>query len=171
MIRLKDLLHEVLTSKDSYTLDKDIVSANKKVQKFIEDNFEELEKLIADDDFKTIYQMAFKNIQGVDQLKLIQALNNSLNLLTTGEPFIVYPDENDSFDIDETSTTWEVGHEVSKWVKRNRKKLLKLADDDNYKEFYELAKKQFPKAQEWKLMLAVNQAAIKYDIHYEYHVD
>ncbi len=38
---------------------------------------------------------------------------------------------------------------------------------NNYKMFYQLAKDKFPKAQEDKLVYAVNTAAITYDIHYE----
>lgn len=171
MIRLVDLLKETLSSNDTYELDKSIAAANKAVKKFFDDNEQEIEKLIASQDFIKLYHMAVKDIKGIEPYKLLQALNNKLVSITSHEPTVGKPKDNESFEIDDTSTTWEVSHEVSKWVKRNREKLVKLADKDDYKEFYGLAKKEFPKAQEWKLVLAVSAAAIEHDIHYEYDPD
>jgi hypothetical protein len=171
MFKLKHILNEIIKSNDSYNINSKIAIANKKVKDFIERNSEEVNRLLASSDYMKLYHMAIVNIRGVDQMYLIQALNTNIVELNPVEPSVKVPSDSDSFEIDETSTTWEIEHEVSKWVKRNRTKLLKLADSDQYKEFYGLVKNEFPKAQEWKLLMAMNRAAIEHHIHYSFYTD
>lgn len=171
MIKLKAILQEI-KSKDSYALDKAVVIPRKKIQSFFKKNLEEIKELVELNDYDTLYQMAYEEFPKMPQDVVAQCINNELasTKWLTKEPTIGY-NEKISYDIDETSETWEIEHELSKWVKKNKTKLVKLADANDYNKFNGMAKKAFPKAQEDKLMQALASAAIEHDIHYEVMTD
>ena len=49
--------------------------------------------------------------------------------------------------------------------------MIKLADDDEYKNFYQAVKDAFPEVPEDKLLFAFNVAAVEHDIHYDVLTD
>jgi len=171
MIRLKPILKEVLQSADTYMVHSNIAAANNAVRDFMETHGDEVMRLLSADDLNAIYQLAYAQYPKMDQARLIQALNNALVDITCQEPTVEYPDPTDRFEIDDTSSTWEVRHEVGKWVYTHRHDLMRLVDTDDYREYHRLAREAFPMAQEWKLMLALHDASIEHDIHYAYITD
>ena len=161
-----------IKSKDNYTLDKAVTIPRKKVQSFFKKNLDDIKELVDSNDYDTLYKMAYEEFPDISQAVVAQSINNEIESTKwlTKEPTIGY-NEKISYDIDETSETWEIEHEVSKWVKKNKTKLVKLADADDYGKFNNMAKKAFPKAQEDKLMQALGAATIEHDIHYEMMTD
>lgn len=171
MIKLKNILQEI-QSKDTYYLDKSITVPRSKIQKFFEKNKDTIKQLVDLDDYDSIYKMGYAEFPKIPQENVAQYINNELldTKWLTREPTIGY-NEKISFDIDETSDVWQIDQAVSKWVKKNKTKLTKLADDNDYAKFNSLAKKAFPKAQEDKLMQALQAATIEHSIHYELITD
>ena len=166
MIKLKNIVKEI-QSIDSYQLSKKIVDIKKEVDKFFKKHESTLTKCAEASNWVAIYKLAFQSLPQFAQDEVVQEINNtilSLGWLTKND--IASYNTTDA-KLDHDSNVNEVNAFVSKWVKKNRTKLIKLADDNNYKEFYQLAKDQFPGVQEYKLVQAVNTAAIEHDIHYE----
>ena len=171
MIKLKAILQEI-KSKDSYDLDKAVVIPRKKVHSFFKKNLDDIKELVDLNDYDTLYQMAYEEFPDIPQDVVAQSINNEIESTKwlMKEPTMGY-NEKISYDIDETSETWEIDHEVSKWVKKNKTKLIKLADADNYGKFNDMVKKAFPKAQEDKLMQALGAATVDHGIHYDMMTD
>ena len=172
MIKLTDILKEI--SEDSYRLGNEIIEVRTAIQKFFNDNKITLKALVDKNDWNSYYNMAIKAFPNFKSSDIVQAMGNQaqgenwyiklpipvLNMNTgpANKPFL---------NIDINSDVLEINAAVDDWVRKNKKKLTKIADENNYKMFYQLAKDKFPKAQEDKLVYAVNVAAITYDIHYE----
>jgi hypothetical protein len=144
-----------------------------KIHKFFKKHLDKIKVLIDRNDFDTIYQMGFAEFSDITQDKVVQCINNEL-LATkwlTEEPTLSYIDNSPSYKIDSSSDVREIDLEVSKWMKKNKNKLIKLADKNEYAKFYDTVKKAFPEAQEDKLMMAVHRGAIDNNIHYELITD
>lgn len=171
MIKLRDILKE-LQSKDTYYLDKAIIIPSKKIQKFFEKNIDDIKRLSQNDDYDKIYKMGYEEFPEYPQENVAQYINNELlsTKWLTQEPTIGYNDKI-QLQVDQDTETWELDREVSRWIKKNKNKLIKLADNNDYKKFNALAFKAFPKAQADKLMQALLNASVENDIHYELHTD
>ena len=172
MIKLTKILSE-LQSNDTYYIDKAIMIPRLKVQKFFEKNIEKIKELVDSNEYDMLYQLSLKEFPNISPEKVVQAINNEL-LATkwlTKEPTLKYPKKYSSFEITFDSDSWQIDFEVSKWMKKNKTKLTKLSNNNEYNKFYSLAKKAFPNAQEEKLMVAVQAAAVEHGIHYELTTD
>ena len=163
MIKLADLLKEI-ESIDSYRLSKKVVDIKIAVERFFKKNKDVLVSFAKKEDWNSIYKLAFQSIPQFDQDDVAQELNNII--LTVGWPFEIGSQYNTT-KLTNDSDVNEVNAAVSKWVKKNRTKLIKLGDNNDYDELYQLAKDQFPEVQEYKLVQAVNIAAIEHGINYE----
>ena len=172
MIKLLDILKEI-QSIDSYELHDRIVKYRDKVQKFFKKNKARLAKYVEKDDWDSFYQIAFDAFPNEPQDDIAQAMGNEANAAGwytsvsprkfIGKTEVTKP----SKEINQLSDVTEINSIVSDWVRKNKRKLIKLADDDNYKEFYRLVKSKFPEAPEDKLVYAMNKAAVEHGIHYE----
>jgi hypothetical protein len=107
--------------------------------------------------------MAYDALPDLGQDQVAQELNSILLSLPVD---IKLPKK-----LDQNSHVLEINALVSKWVEKNKNKLVKLADDNKYNEFYDLARKEFPNVQEDKLFYAVDLASIEHNIHYEFITD
>jgi len=172
MIKLVDLLKEV--SKDSYQLTDKVVELRTAIQKFFNDNKKLLKTFVDNSDWKGYYDLAIKEFPNFESSEVVQAMGNQ----AMGENWYIKlpipklntntgPVNKPFLNIDVNSDVLEINAAAEDWVRKNKKKLTKIADDNDYKTFYQLAKDKFPNAQEDKLLYAVNVAAITHDIHYE----
>ncbi len=167
MIKLANLLKEV-ESIDSYRLSKKVVDVKITVDQFFKKNKDVLVNFAKKDDWNSIYKLAFQLIPQFDQDDIAQELNNiilSVGWLTEEE--YEMKSKYNTIVLTHASNVNEVNAAVSKWVKKNRTKLIKLGDNNEYNKFYQLAKDQFPDVQEYKLVQAVNIASIEHGINYE----
>jgi hypothetical protein len=162
MIRLKDLLNEI-QSKDTYYLNNKIIQVRKEVDVFFKKNKEVLLGYAKEYDWDRFYKMAYDALPDLGQDQVAQELNSILLSLPVD---IKLPKK-----LDQNSHVLEINALVSKWVEKNKNKLIKLADDNKYNEFYDLARKEFPNVQEDKLFYAVDLASIEHNIHYEFITD
>lgn len=172
MIKLSALLKEI-QSTDSYKLSDRIVKTRTEVQKFFNKNKDELAKYVEKDDWNSFYKMAFKQFPKYNQDEIAQAMGNEAAGAGwyTENDIPKYIGKTDSKkgsnQIDRNSDVNEINAVVSDWVKKNKSKLIKLADANKYNEFYQLVKDKFPDVQQDKLVYAMNIAAIDHGIHYE----
>lgn len=134
MIKLRDIIHEI-QSVDSYRLRDRIVQVRNAVKKFFNQNKDKLAKFAKDDNWDEIYSLAFKNITQFNQDEVAQALGNEAMAAGwyTENPtptFTVKAGKNKP-QLDQTSDVNEINAVVDVWVKKNKKKLMKLADENN----------------------------------------
>jgi len=179
MIKLKDILREI-ESKDSYTLHPSIVLPKIKVLKYFNSCKKDIKSLIDSNNYDQIYTMFYNKFSDIPQDLIAQFVNNEIlstnwTLLEpkeSGGGFIEYSDvEPDDNELSEISSVWKINLVVDKWVKKNRDTLIKLADSDDYKKFYQKIIDAFPKAPQDKLMQAFQSSAIAHGIHYEVSTD
>ena len=172
MIKLLDILKEI-QSKDLYYISDRIVKVRTAVQKFFQKNKEQLSKFAETDNWDAYYKLGFAALPEFRQEEVAQALDNEAMAAGWYTENIIplanakSDNKKASTQIDQLSDVNEINAVVSDWVRKNKAKLIKLADDNNYKEFYQLVKDKFPLAPEDKLVQAMNAAAIEHDIHYE----
>ena len=167
MIKLKDLLKE-LESRDNYYIANNIMEPRLAVQKYFNANKDSLEVLMDQDRWDEVYQIIFNQFPQFEQHILSTAINSEAldaGWLTKQVPVDV------KLSIDVNSTVGEIQATVSNWVGKNKKRLIKLADDDEYKNFYQAVKDAFPEVPEDKLLFAFNVAAVEHDIHYDVLTD
>ena len=167
MIKLKDLLKE-LESRDNYYIANNIMEPRLAVRKYFNANKESLEVLMDQDRWDEVYQLIFKEFPQFEQHILSTAINNeSLDAgwLTKQVPVDI------KLSIDVNSEAGEIQTTVSNWVDKNKNRLIKLADNDEYKNFYQAVKDAFPDVPEDKLLFAFNVAAVEHDIHYDVLTD
>ena len=167
MIKLKDLLKE-LESRDNYYIANTIIEPRLAVRKYFNANKESLEVLMDQDRWNEVYQIIFKEFPQFEQHILSTAINNEAldaGWLTKQVPVDI------KLSIDFNSEVGEIQTTVSAWVAKNKNKLLKLADNDEYTKFYQAVKDEFPDVPEDKLLFAFNVAAVEHDIHYDVLTD
>lgn len=167
MIKLKDLLKE-LESRDNYYIANTIMEPRLAVRKYFNANKESLEALMDQDRWNEVYQIIFKEFPQFEQHILATAINSEASdagWLTKQVPVDV------KLSIDFNSEVGEIQTTVSAWVAKNKNKLLKLADNDEYTKFYQAVKDEFPEVPEDKLLFAFNVAAVEHDIHYDVLTD
>jgi len=167
MIKLKDLLKE-LESKDNYYIANNIMEPRLAVRKYFNANKDSLEVLMDQDRWHEVYQIIFKQFPQFEQHILSTAINNEAldaGWLTKQVPVNV------KLSLDVNSEAGEIQATVSAWVAKNKNKLIKLADDDDYTKFYQAARDQFPGVQDDKLLFALKVAAVEHDIHYDVLTD
>jgi len=167
MIKLKDLLKE-LESKDNYYIANNIIEPRLAVRKYFTANKDSLEVLMDQDRWHEVYQIIFNQFPQFEQHILATAINNEAldaGWLTKQVPV------NAKLSLDVNSEVGEIQATVSAWVAKNKNKLIKLADDDDYTKFYQAARDQFPGVQEDKLLFALKVAAVEHDIHYDVLTD
>ena len=179
MIKLKDILSEI-ESKDSYKLHKSIVLPKIEIQKYFETRKEDIKNLVDLNEYDQIYTIFYNKFNKIPQDLIAQFVNDEIlsanwTLLEpkdSGGGFIEYSDvEPDNDDLNETSSVWKINIVVDKWVKKHRNKLIKLADADDYRKFYQSIVDAFPKANQDKLMQAFQSSAIAHGIHYAISTD
>jgi len=167
MIKLKDLLKE-LESKDNYYIANNIMEPRLAVRKYFNANKDSLEVLMDQDRWHEVYQIIFKQFPQFEQHILSTAINNEAldaGWLTKQVPV------NAKLSLDVNSEVGEIQTTISAWVAKNKNKLIKLADDDDYTKFYQAARDQFPGVQDDKLLFALKVAAVEHDIHYDVLTD
>ena len=167
MIKLKDLLKE-LESRDNYYIANTIIEPRLAVRKYFNANKESLEVLMDQDRWNEVYQIIFKEFPKFEQHVLATAINSEASnagWLTKQVPVDI------KLSIDFNSEVGEIQTTVSAWVAKNKNKLLKLADNDEYTKFYQAVKDEFPDVPEDKLLFAFNVAAVEHDIHYDVLTD
>jgi 23S rRNA U2552 (ribose-2'-O)-methylase RlmE/FtsJ len=163
MIKLKSIVSEI-QSQDSYKLHDKIVKAQTQVLDYLKKNKEELLPLVMDDNWEEVYKIVFAAFPDLDQADMATVINTD-SLSLTGW-LSMDPDEIIK-DLDHTHGVRHVFVAVNDWVKKNKAKLIKLADADDYDAFYKLAKDKFPKVPEEKLLHALKLAAVENHIHYD----
>jgi hypothetical protein len=167
MIKLKDLLKE-LESRDNYYIANNIMEPRLAVRKYFDANKESLEVLMDQDRWNEVYQLIFKEFPQFEQHILSTAINSEAldaGWLTKHVPVDI------KLSIDVNSEAGEIQTTVSNWVGKNKNRLIKLADNDEYKNFYQAVKDEFPDVPEDKLLFAFNVAAVEHDIHYDVLTD
>ena len=167
MIKLKDLLKE-LESRDNYYIANNIMEPRLAVRKYFDANKDSLEVLMDQDRWDEVYQIIFNQFPQFEQYILSIAINIvalDAGWLTKQVPVDI------KLSIDVNSEVGEIQTTVSNWVGKNKKRLIKLADDDEYKNFYQAVKDVFPNVPEDKLLFAFNVAAVEHDIHYNVLTD
>jgi hypothetical protein len=167
MIKLKDLLKE-LESKDNYYISNNIMEPRLAVRKYFNANKDSLEVLMDQDRWNEVYQIIFKEFPQFEQHILSTAINSEaldVGWLTKQVPVSA------KLSLDSNSEVGEIQTTVSAWVAKNKNKLIKLADDDEYTKFYQAARDQFPGVQDDKLLFALKVAVVEHDIHYDVLTD
>ena len=133
MIKLKDLLKE-LESRDNYYIANNIMEPRLAVRKYFNANKDSLEVLMDQDRWHEVYQIIFKQFPQFEQHILSTAINNEAldaGWLTKQVPV------NAKLSLDSNSEVGEIQTTISAWVAKNKNKLIKLADDDDYTKFYQ----------------------------------
>jgi hypothetical protein len=179
VIKLKDILSEI-ESKDSYKLHKSIVLPKIEIQKYFDTRKEDIKNLIDLNEYDQIYAIFYNKFSNIPQALIAQFVNNEilstnwtmLEPKDSGGGFIEYSDaEPKDNNLDATSSVWKINLVVDKWVKKHRDKLIRLADADDYRKFYQSIVDAYPKAPQDKLMQAFQSSVITHGIHYEISTD
>jgi hypothetical protein len=174
MIKLKDLLNDVYTfdvkfpgqSFDSYKLDPKVVLPRLKIDKWLEKHKEEVVKMVHADEWQKLYNQLFAAFPECESADIATYINGCIydpRGWLYNEPEEIHTGDT----LERHYGTKSHYAAVKKWAIKNRNKLLKHADANDYQSFYDMLFKEFPNGDQGKLVHALKLIAVEFRIHYD----